>query len=634
MNKCSVKIKTLNISLILFLSFILTIFFFLPCASAQSEEEMQILHMFFKEDELVVTPTRTLKPLSQVAENITVVTSDEIEEMSAHTLTDVLNTVTGVQMDIRGGPGSETVTFIHGSEFKHVLVMMDGVTLNNFSDNVTDIGAIPVQNIERIEIIKGPASSSWGSSLGGIINIITKSHEDSENTRGTLSASYGERDTGDYRAEASGKVDSLGYYIYAGNIVSDGLRPNTDFDENNLYTKLKWDINNKTDIILTFGYNKGSRGRGEDPEAELSFSNDFKYLFSTLSVDYLLTDEAGLTLSFRTLRKNAEFFLIELNTGNELITTYDDKGDGGSAKLTWNYDIHNMTFGADYDNGELELESNGITDELQRLEKWAFFANDTIGLSDKLSVTPGIRYDHTSTSDDFLSPSIGGTYSLDEKSVIRGYIARGFNTPSFSETFGTGPYFVSNPDLEVEKVWSYQAGVESIIFKYIRVKTTLFRHDISDAIAYEPLPGGRFTAVNKKKQRRQGVELEIKTIPIYNTSLSAGYAFVDAKDRDIDEILLNVPRYTYDIGMQYNDKKSFKAVLKGHYIWWNAESDLKGKYNSFIWDLYLTKRMYGNDKKRVHVFLSAHNIFDGSQYLIGAFKNPGRWIEGGTRLNF
>jgi outer membrane cobalamin receptor len=129
-----------------------------PPASAQSDEEMDILRMIYKDQDLV-TPTRSPKPISQVAENITVIDSDEIEAINAHTLSDVLLHVTGVQMDIQGGPGSITNARIQGSDQRHVRVIVDGVSLNNLSDNFADIGAFPVQRIERIEIIKGPASS-------------------------------------------------------------------------------------------------------------------------------------------------------------------------------------------------------------------------------------------------------------------------------------------------------------------------------------------------------------------------------------------------------------------------------------------------------------------------------------------
>ncbi len=465
-----------------------------------------------------------------------------------------------------------------------------------------------------------------------MINIITKPVEGEEKMRGAILSSYGERGTGDYRAEVSGGENNFGYYIYAGNLTSGGLRPNTNFFENNLYTKLKLDINNKTDIIFTFGYNKGSRGRGEDPEFDLSFSNDFEYLFSTLSMNYSITDAADLSLSLRTSRQNTEFFWDQMSTGDNLMkSTFDDTGNGGSMKLMWKQGINNIVVGADYDNGE--LESNSITDEMQHLEKWAVFANDTITINE-FSFNPGIRYDHTTTNGDFLSPSIGVTYTFDERSILRGYVARGFNIPSLSETFGTGFFSVPNPDLEVEKVLSIQAGIESTVLKYLWLRASLFRHYISDAIFDEELPDGTFTSANKEKQRRQGFELEVKTIPVYNVSLLTGFIYVNAKNRDTGEKLPGIPEYTYDFGTQYSDNKSFKALLKGHYIWWNSTPFVKGKYNSFIWDIHLTKSTFKNDDKAIELYFSAHNIFNGSQYLMEVFKNPGRWIEGGVRLTF
>lgn len=608
------------------------VFFFPALASAQSEEEMQVLRMFYRETELVVTPARTPKPITQTAENITVITSKDIEDMNAHTLAEVLNTIPGVQMDLRGSPGSAANVQIQGSDFRHVLVVIDGVTLNNFSDNYADISAVPVQNIERIEIIKGPGSSSWGSSLGGVINVITKPVEKEKNISGTVSASYGERNTGDYRAGASGSAGSIRYYIYAGNLVSDGLRPSNSFYENNLYTKVKWDAADRAVLVFTFGYNKGDRGFGEISELDMSMRNDFEYLLSTLSLNYRLNDEADLELSLRTLRQNTEFYYNQLSTGAEIMkNTGDEYSYGGSAKLRWKKNMHNMVIGSDIDDSDLETDL--VTDEKQGIEKWAVFANDTIAFN-KFTFTPGIRYDQTSTNDDFMSPSLGVTYQLNKKTVLRGYIARGFNIPSLTETFGMGFFYVPNPDLEMEKVWSIQAGVESTAFKYLWLKANLFRHDISDALATESLPDGTFTMVNKEKQRRQGFEIEVKTVPVYNTSAFAGFVLIDARDRDTDERLEEIPEYTYDIGINYNDNRSFKALLKGHYIWWNATDDDNGKYSDFIWDLNLLKKIYKGGKSDVDLFFTAHNIFNGSQYLIGFFKNPQRWIEAGIRLNF
>lgn len=102
----------------------------------------------------VVSATRSAKGLSETAENITVISAEEIELMNAHTLADVLNTVTGVGHDFLTYPGGVFLTSIQGSKFEHVLAVIDGVVLNNLFELWAYMGAIPVQNIQKIEIVK------------------------------------------------------------------------------------------------------------------------------------------------------------------------------------------------------------------------------------------------------------------------------------------------------------------------------------------------------------------------------------------------------------------------------------------------------------------------------------------------
>jgi vitamin B12 transporter len=143
-----------------------------------------------------------------------------------------------------------------------------------------------------------------------------------------------------------------------------------------------------------------------------------------------------------------------------------------------------------------------------------------------------------------------------------------------------------------------------------------------------------FIAVNSERQRREGFEVEMRTIPVHNFSISAGATFTDATNRDTGKVLKNIPRYTYDVGLHFNDKKSFRVLLKGHYIWWNANSDLNARYTAMIWDLNLNKKILSRKGKNTEVFLTAHNIFNGSQFLQDVFRNPERWMEAGIRIKF
>lgn len=628
------------IKIILLFCIILAISSLCQAAITDFKEEIDTLLLFYKKEDVVITPSRHLKPIFRVAENISVITSEDIEMINAHTLKDVLNIMPGMQVDSRGGPGSASSVHIQGSEFTHILVMIDGITLNNLSDNFADIAAIPVQNIERVEIIKGPASSSWGSSLGGVINIITIPATDSQGLGGTLFGSFGEKSTRDYRGEVFGRKETAGFYVYAGNLESDGLTANTPFEEESFYTKLGWSAAERGKLLFSLGYNKGSRGMGEYTNLDMSFENDFEYLFSKLSFGYEITCETDLHFSLRTSRIETENVTNQLSTKVKLAREpLDESGFGISAQYSIEQNINSLVFGMDLDRRKIKAEDDtGEKLELEQ-EKWAVFANDTL-MIERLSIIPGIRYDHTNTNGDFLSPSLGLTYQATTKNLLRGYVVRGFNTPPLFTTYGTGSlFYLPNPDLEVEKVWSVQAGIESTALRYMWIKAILFHHDIWDAISKQELldpngiPIGKFTAVNQNRQRRQGIELEIKTVPVFNSSLFAGFFFVDAKDKHTGKRLKDIPRYTYDIGIRYRNPKIFNAYVNGHYIYWNT-SQPNSEYHNFIWDINIMKSFYWREKTNVKVFLTVHNVFDSSQYVFSYFRNTQRWIEAGLKLEF
>lgn len=612
---------------------------FSPIILAQPDEDRKFLLMYFKEEELVVeSPTRGRKSLTQVAENITVVTADDIKLMNAHTVADVLNGVTGLQVFMSGGPGSSSLANIQGSENKHVAMFMDGIPLNNLGDNVTEIGALSVQNIEKIEIIKGPASSAWGSALGGVVNIITKSGSP-ERSGSIVSSSYGAKNTADIRMETSGKEKRFGFYVTAGRLETDDFSVHNDFSGNNAYAKLTYELSANSTIGFTIGYDKLSRGAGEfvvydvinDIYVPIFINNKVETMKSSLMAKTSLSNDAEMQVSFWTLNQDSDVYNFRLSNGALFSEDhYKDSGYGSSAKLSWKYGLHNIILGTDFDSKK--LESNAIIGNEQGLKKWAYYLNDTITV-DRLSLTPGIRYDSTDTNGNFTSPSLGVTYKIADSSLLRAYVARGFSIPPLAATYGVNDFYISNPDLKMEKVWSYELGAESTALPYVWTKLSLFRHEISGGLRPEALSPPTYTSVNGGRERRQGMEVEIKSLPLYHTSILVGAAFMNAQDLDTGQTIQPMPQRTYDVGIQF-EKDSLKAQLKGHYIYWNAPPSFNGKYDSMIVDLHITKELFTNHDQSLAIYADVHNIFNGSQYLFDVFRNPERWFEAGVRYAF
>ena len=582
-------------------------------AQASSSEDLETLGMYYEADDLVVSATRNPKPISQSAENITVITASQIEMMGAHTLVDVLATVPGIQASDMGGPGLFNEFSIQGANVLHILVMLDGVTLNLMGIPFVDISGFPLQNIERVEIIKGPGSSSWGSALGAVVNIVTKSPLEGKKVGGTLSFSGGERGTRDTRGEASGTIGPLGYYLYAGNLRSDGIRPNSSVDQNDIYAKLRWDLPEHGSLQFSIAYDRGSVGEGDDPAQLWRFHR--RSFLSTLSFNYPLTDRIDLDLSLRTTYKKVHEFAF---TGDPDEGKIHETSDGGSAKLTWREGINTLAVGVDYDHLDIEDYSFHLLSD-----KYGIFLNDTLAIRN-LSITPGIRYDKMRPVGDFFSPSLGIAWNPTDKLTLRAYGAHGYSLPIICP--------VRNPLPRQQQVTTFQVGVETTHIPWLWLKTTFFRNQLSDIQERDPVNRGKYLL---KKQLKQGVEVEGKTVPFFNTYLTAGYTFIESKDRDTGATLRNIPRQLVKLGLHYDDERhSFRGSLLGRYGWLNSSAALNGKYSAIIWDLNLEKTLFTSHETAGGLFFNAHNLFNGAQYNYENRQNAPRWFEGGIRFNF
>lgn len=586
-------------------------------AAAEPDDSIGLLDAWQGE---TVSASRLPKPASHTAENVTVVTAAEIQAMNAHTLIDILASVPGMQLESFRTLGSATYLRMQGSSFRHILVMVDGVPFNNLGDNFSDIGLIPARIIERVEIVKGAASSSWGQALGGVINVITKAPDRERRIGGSLSSSVGERRTSDSGAELSGNIERFGYYLSGGYSGSKGLLANNHGDYSNAYAKLVYDLPGKGQLSGTFGYSRGNRGDFAFAPLDLKEETYPRQLFSTLTLRTRITDQLELELNGRHATR-------ELGVDIGLISTYlplqsysiDETVSGVGAKLLWRTSSNLLAVGVEYDHVWMRSTDSLVhVDTLNRkTDRWGFYLNDTLTVGN-FSFSPGVRLDLTGTSGDQFSPSFGITWQLTDTTLLRAYTARGYSLPAFLL------------DRTSEKVWTSQIGFESTTIPYLWLKGTLFRNDTWDIVTYDSFSN----SFNHERHLKQGFEVEAKTAALFNTSLSAGYDYSDARNSSTHQILQDIPRHTLQLGVQYDDRQYLKGVLNGRHIWWNAAGYHNGSYQGVIWDLHLTATPFGRKQHAPELFFSIRNIFNGSQYLDEFFKNAGRWVEGGVRISF
>lgn len=618
-------------------------------ATASKDE----LLMFWEEKELYVqTATRSEKPITQVAENMTVITAKEIEVMNANNVAEVLARVPGLFVDFGNNDyASPAQLYIQGSEARHVKVLLDGMPVNFLGEGKSETSFIPLRIVERIEIIKGAASSAWGSALGGVVNIITRNTGDNATPNGMLSGSWGEANSRDLGADLRGKNGPIGYYLYAGQQASDGLRNSRDFHRNSVFGKLLLTPTRDLDITLTGGFSDPEQNSG-NLNSGLGVMQG-KYLlrsqFLNGSIEYRATPEltfhGGLHLYKSRLDLPVHFVSTDaLFTQN----IYTEQTIGGNLRATWSSGIQTLTMGIEAGHGSMDettndgpmLQGAGYPATIKAsptVDQWGIFANDTT-IFGPLAVTPGIRLDHDNITGYFASPSLGASWELGEHTVARVSAARGFTSPPLGFTKGQGLSSLPNPTLKAEYGWSYQVGLESGLADLANLKGTLFRHETRRSLSIESVPGnpGYSSAYNRGDITRQGYELEAETVPFHNLSLKLGHAYAHTKGDTVQTSYndSSFDTYSWLIGAKYDDRRSFSALLSGSYIWWDFVGNPSPRYDTFIWDMTATKKFQIGEKTALDTFLTVHNIFSGSYYTQAIYPNPGRWVEGGLRFKF
>lgn len=621
---------------------------------ASAKGDLPTLKMFYSEKELtVISATRAARSISRTPENIAVITADQIQRMNAHHLDDVLKRVPGLFVSSAGDFGSSGVTTIQGSNDNHLKVLLDGMNWNYIDSGVFQSNAIPVEIIDRIEIVKGPASSAWGSSLGGVINIITKKPGTETTPSGVVQGSYGKGDSLDCRGAAAGKVGLVDYYVYAGLQTSHDLVEGRAFDRNSFFGKLGFDPLKKVSVGVGVGYSDPYWDGGRLPSLGFEEEHDYHTRFANISVEAALTWDLDASLFAYTLGKtntdqNETLGLGVWSDQTELLQEQRLEEDvmGAAAKIVWRFGRrHTAVFGADFETAAIEKEyENGLAFQEMgapaRLNLdgdrylWGVYANATLVFGD-VALGLGARYDDDEVSGSYFSPSIGATWQLTSNTLLRITGASGFNTPYLGASKTGGFFLDPNPDLEPEEILSSQIGIETSELEVVWLKATYFYHETRKSLEKELYaagpPSNNDLFFNKGDILRRGVEVEAETKPFYDVAFYAGGSYVNITPSNSDG---TEGKYTFNIALKYDDGQSWNAEIWGRYVWWNITSGFGGEYDDFIWDISVNKTFYAKDNLKAEVFGVVHNLFNGTQYATIDGFNPDRWAEIGLRVNF
>ncbi|MFH1320897.1 MAG: TonB-dependent receptor plug domain-containing protein, partial [Bacteroidota bacterium] len=271
---------------------------------------------------IVVTPRRSLLSIDKLTDNVITISSKEIEALPASNAGELLKFIPGVDMQITQGFGRPTSISIQGSDSRQVRVMIDGILLNSQASGQADPSRIPVENIERIEIIKGPSSAVWGSSLGGVINIITKETGEKLIPDIQINSSVAEFNTQKESINLTGKAGPIGYCMFANHMKSAGIGKKDDVLDMQSFYKLSYAGDSVGKIVASFGYNNADLNSGIFPDntyqnqvffinyGKIGWKN--KIMQTNTSVDFKYTKQNLTTKTFVSIDDIDPFWTVTI----------------------------------------------------------------------------------------------------------------------------------------------------------------------------------------------------------------------------------------------------------------------------------------------------------------------------------
>jgi vitamin B12 transporter len=520
-------------------------------AAPPQEEEGSGQEPIRHEETVVVTANRIEEEVATVGSTVTVITAEELEESGALWLVEVLERVPGVATARSGGPGATATVFLRGTNSNHTLFLVDGVKLNSPSTGSYDFSHLQLaaDQIERIEIVRGPQSPLYGSeAMGGVINVITK--------RGAGPATWGiEAEGGSY---SSGRVSTWldgqsGAVRYSGSVsyldtggFSAAAESRGNVEPDDLRTV---SYSGRLDYASRSGLSLDGFLRGFD--SDLGFDD---YAFGIGPADNVNNRQrnqeiyAGATVGYQNTRWQTRLTFsdseadLQTDTPNGFYTAFTL--DSAVRELDWQNqlaltDAQTLIGGLEYRRERAEVLSSGLFDTSgfdEKVDVVGLYLHDRVQVTDAAALTLGGRYEDHSNFGGKWTFRATGTGRMSENLRVHGSVGSAFRSPALNDLFF--PIY-GNPDLRPEESVGFDLGVEMTLpHSRSRFDITYFRNDISELIDFTMLGFQNLGAA-----MTQGLEVAGDWSPTDLVALGGTYTFMDASEKDSSEQLVRRPRH-------------------------------------------------------------------------------------------
>ena len=659
---------------------------------AQAQEAVEL-------EKTVVTATRTETPIENLPVSVTVITKDDIEKMHAKTVDDVLNKVAGVLIKRNKGlsnTGSHTTISMRGTaSSSRVLVLKDGIPLNStYIGSVNFWGVMSVEDIEKIEIVRGASSALYGSSaMGGVINIITRPAR--KKTAGSVSFEGGTFDSYIGNANIAAATDKFGLRASAGHKRTGGYEYYEGAKWKDYYKTAENELTNVSvggdiwlgESLLRLDYEYSM----EDPLSAAPTQYDGEDECNKYSLNYSLPiGKTDFSLKTYYIDKSYTTEARKYNTTTKSFDKfyYDSeipKDEYGlMMQISAELGSHRLTVGSDLKWGKCDSKYTYVTGKRifsGKQDLYSVFVNDEMLIGDKLILSAGVRYDswknhsadfyddtnatvrsikYPEKTDEAWSPRAGVVYKVTEDTKLRASFGTGFKVPSLYYLYKSGPhgatrFDLANPDLGPEEMpWSYDVGFDMKPNDNLNLSFTFYQSQFKDFLGdktldpsevpsyFTPDPGmAVIQKVNMGQIDIHGVEAGLEYAfnsrwsafvnHTYNVSKIKEY---EAKPEVEGNDLSYTPRHMTKIGFIYDNPDLFTL---GIYLtnvgcrFGDFENTDKKKLEGYqVVDMKVSRELFDG----MDLFVSVDNLTDEKYKEYYTTYNPPITVMVGAKYSF
>ena len=476
--------------------------------------------------EVEITSNRITLPFSKTSRTITLITSEDIVNSAATNVADLLQNVIGVDIRRRGTDGMQSDLYIRGGSFDQTLLLIDGVKMDDVQTGHHTMNAIlSLDNIERIEIIKGPAARIYGqNAFTGAINIVTKNVE-----RNALDVNlnYGSYANKKGIINISKKIENGGVLASVGYQDSDGYRFNTDFE--NVTAFFKTDLKNYN-LTTSFTDRKfGANGFYASPDYKDQYEETQTSLVA-LGATYAFNN---VTLKPRLYwRRNQDMYVFLRQDPSFYRNLHISNKVGAETNMVVNSKLGKTGIGIDV--FRVFLVSNNLGNH-NRTAVTGFLEHRFELLNENLDITPGVAISYFSDFETKAFPGLDVGYRVSDNLKFYGNIGYTYRVPTYTDLFYVGPTTMGNPNLEPESALSEELGVKLTTGNF-QFDVALFNRMSDNLIDWtKDNESDKWETRNFSEVLTQGVEVAFNYFTYFGKfkqNLNVGYTYINDDIRD------------------------------------------------------------------------------------------------------